>query len=185
MHSLGDFDLIQDALEQLDAETGAAEAHGIASGMLCVSLDTHVGAWVNALFEGESERLPNTDELNPMVLDLFKHTAEFLHADQFEFDLLLPDEDDALEIQAQALGEWCQGFLYGLGCSGLSEQDKLGEESQSILKDLSEIAKLDPQANAQDESDAEALCELHEYVRVAVQIVMMEIQLEKSGQQLH
>lgn len=184
MERLGDFSAVQHCLEDQDSEMGAAEAHGLASGMLCANPNTTLDAWLQAVFEtGHQTRKLQPEEV-PDLIALFEGTSELLQNDQFGFDLLFPEEGATLNQQARALGDWCQGFLYGLACGGMTDQSNWAEDSQGILHDLSEIAKLDDDTNEQDE-DERALTELREYVRVAVQIILMELQSNHVRQQLH
>ena len=38
-----------------------------------------------------------------------------------EFELMLPDDDESLEARVEALGTWCQGFVYGLAAGGVKQ----------------------------------------------------------------
>jgi len=38
-------------------------------------------------------------------------------ASQMDFQPLLPDDEHALDARVEALGAWCQGFLYGFGAA--------------------------------------------------------------------
>lgn len=184
MDRLGEYSVIQEQLEDLSADMGAAEAHGVATGLLCANPNATVGTWLTVLFDTHPESISQISESAEQLQSVFTATAELLQCDQFGFDLLIPDEDSDLEEQADALGKWCQGFLFGLGCAGVQDHSTWPEESQGILKDLSEIAKLDPSSDDQ-EDDESALAELREYVRVAVQIILMELQQNHTGHQLH
>lgn len=184
MDQLGEYAAIQENLETQMADMGAAEAHGVATGMLCANPNATPSAWLQILFDTHPESIQDVHPDHNTLIGLFAATAELLQCDQFGFDLLMPDDESELDIQAEALGHWCQGFLFGLGCAGAQDQSSWPEESQGVLRDLAEIAKLEPASDDPDD-DEEALTELREYVRVAVQIILMELQLNHTGHQLH
>lgn len=184
MDSLGDYDSVQNLLESRSAELGAAEAHGLATGMLCANPNSTTLDWLEIVLEQRPDPIEAQSEPLVTLNELFLATAELMHSDQFGFDLFMPDDDAPLDQQASALGEWCQGFLFGLGCSGVTDTKQWPQDSQSILQDLTEIAKLDPSTDA-SEDEAVALTELREYIRVAVQVIMMELQTDQTAHSIH
>lgn len=102
------------------------------------------------------------------------------------FEALLPDDDAPLEEQAQALALWCHGFLGGMGATapGIG-RDRGGEDTAigEILGDFAEISRAglsDEEAAGRDQPDF-ALAEIHEYVRVSVQIVFEELGPQRAA----
>lgn len=160
------YQLISTILEQQGAELDAAEAHGIAAGMLCVDLKTAANQWLQELLE---DRSVTPDEGDTVLVEFFEQTRKLLdgYDEQFAFDLLLPDENEALSVQAEALRQWCQGFLYGFGT--LHRTGHRCEECDEILRDMIEFTKLD--SRVENEQDEMALMEIHEYIRSAVLLV--------------
>ena len=148
-----------------DASGSAAEVHGALSGRLCMDsasghqpwLDEYFGSGLAALQEASRSRLHQ----------LFEQTRQQLADFEFAFAPLLPDDEAALADRAQALGEWCHGFLQGMGYTGKAA-DWPGECGE-ILQDFVEIVRLDPDSNG--EADETAYAELTEYVRVGVQVI--------------
>jgi uncharacterized protein YgfB (UPF0149 family) len=88
--------------------------------------------------------------------------------------LLLPGEEERIGARAIALSEWCQGFLYGVAYMGVGDDKDWSDDSRGVLRDLMEISRLD--ADSADDSDEQAFMELQEYVRMGVQILMLELQ---------
>lgn len=157
------YQLVNEIFEKLDADYSAAEAHGIATGMLCVEVRADIDNWLQSLFAD----VPAIDEDDLMILhNLFQQTRAILAEDSecYEFDLLLPDLDEPLPEQIEALRVWCQGFLLGIGFSQTSG-DWPGEMGE-VMRDIIELTKID--SDADDEEDANAFMEVHEYLRVAV-----------------
>ena len=148
-------------IAKIDSDLSAAEAHGMAAGMLCVNGRTEPDFWLRELFQGVAEF--NNDD-RATLQGLFEDTRRLLASDEFIFELLLPDEDEPLSEQLEALREWCKGFLYGIGATA-PVQD-WPEDSREIVKDIAEITKLDTDAEGEEaEND---FMEITEYLRAAV-----------------
>ena len=75
--------------------------------------------------------------------------------------------------RAQALGEWCQGFLMGLGYQHAAEGIWPGE-TREILEDILQISTIDP--SDVSESDEGDYLELEEYLRASVQLIRGELE---------
>ncbi|SMF96424.1 hypothetical protein SAMN02949497_3821 [Methylomagnum ishizawai] len=168
---------IEDTLPE-DSECGsAAEAHGLLSGLLCMDGGADSSRWLELTLG------PDAEPLDPVASSvwqqLFKETRRQLEDFDFSFTPLLPDDDDGtLEERADALGEWCRGFLLGLGY-GSNVSDWPGECTE-ILRDFAEITQLDPASSGDSETDETAYAELAEYVRVGVQVVQRELKARPS-----
>jgi len=174
VEQLGDYDNMQSLLETHNAYMSAAEVHGLASGMLCVQFDAKFDRWVVAVFETD-EQLEALDvsEKNDLIA-LFDGTCELLKNDEFIFDTFLPDDSEPMAARAQALSEWCQGFLYGVAYMGVTDDTDWGEEGRGILRDLLELSRID--ADSAEEADEQSYMELQEYIRSAVQILLVALQ---------
>lgn len=162
-------------LERHDADMGAAEAHGIATGMLCVALQADAGNWLDELMQDVSGL---DDEDKALLLALFDRTRELLdpETDEFTFDLFLPEENEPLHERVEALRTWCQGFLFGVGY-----QQGAGDwpgNSGEVMRDLIEFTKIDSDVEGEDNENA--LMQIHEYVRAAVITVRDEF-AEQTG----
>jgi uncharacterized protein YgfB (UPF0149 family) len=176
---LGDYEEIQSVLEDADANMSASETHGLAAGMLCVGFDADFDRWMTAIFDTDQQQDELGDGDKQILMALFQGTQELLGADEFIFDLLLPDDDERIGVQAGALSEWCQGFLYGVAYMGVGDDKEWEEESRGVLRDLMEISRLD--ADNTDDSDEQAFVELHEYVRIGVHMLLEELQPPDEG----
>ncbi|MCK9394591.1 MAG: UPF0149 family protein [Methylobacter sp.] len=153
---------------QSDAELSAAQAHGMATGMLCVNEQARSAEWLTELFRHAT---PVADEDQATLAHLFEDTRGLLASDDFEFDLLLPDDETLLSEQVEALTHWCQGFLLGVGFTqAVSDWSR---ETTEILKDIVEFTKLDTEAaGEEDESD---FMEITEYIRSAILLLKSEL----------
>mgnify|MGYP001043726756 CR=1 FL=1 len=174
MKRLGNYDDLQLIFDERDANMNVSEAHGLASGMLCVNLDADFTQWVTALFDTEDQLKALMNEDKQSLMGLFQGTSELLKTEDFIFDLLLPGEEERIGARAIALSEWCQGFLYGVAYMGVGDDKDWSDDGRGVLRDLMEISRLD--ADSADDSDEQAFMELQEYVRMGVQILMYELQ---------
>ncbi len=174
------YEIANTIFEQYDADMGAAEAHGIAVGMLCVDIRSELANWLNELFDDE---ISLREEDKNILSELFEQTRNLLDSEdeQFAFDLFLPGEEADLQERAEALRCWCQGYLFGVGYAK-STADWPGECGE-IMRDIVEFTKLE--AEVFDEEDENALMEIHEYSRSAVLIVRDELAEDSEEQTRH
>jgi uncharacterized protein YgfB (UPF0149 family) len=166
------FDELQRALVQSRALTDAAEAHGTLVGSLCASPCSLADWLAEILPEGRAETAA-ADSLRAV----FESTSGALVGGELAFAPLLPTDDAPIGDRALALGEWCQGFLYGLG-SGVAvpEAASLPGEAAEVLRDMTEITRVDVDPDDDPESSEAAYAELVEFVRVGVQLLYDHLQ---------
>lgn len=156
--------IIDTVLAQYDAELSAAEAHGMASGLLAVNANFSSEQWLNELLRHTS---PLSDEHRVDLMGLFDDTQDVLIHDEFEFELFLPDDDEETLVErVDALRQWCKGFLLGVGFANTAT--KFSIQTQEILKDVAEITKLDTDIELEDDDAENDFMELTEYLRAAV-----------------
>jgi uncharacterized protein YgfB (UPF0149 family) len=151
-----------------DSELSAAEAHGMATGMLCINEKADSAYWLTELLHNVS---PLIDEDKNLLVRLFEETRRLLASDEFEFDLLLPEEDASLIEQVGGLKNWCRGFLFGVGSS--ASASNWSKEVREIMKDITEFTRLD--VNVEGEEDERAFVEIIEYLRSAVLLLRDEL----------
>ena len=87
------------------------------------------------------------------------------------FTPLLPDDETDINLRAEALGRWCQGFLYGMAVRGLKKFTDLPADVREILEDFSQIGRAAHESGDDDEQVEAAFVDLVEYSRVGVQLV--------------
>ena len=159
-----DFDQVQVALEGLDANVDAAEAHGT----LCALLlrDTDLTSWLGHSLDDlpESGDVLAAERIE-VLRELFADTREQLANDELVFQLLLPDEDDDFALRLMALASWCQGYLYGFGVLGADSSENLDEDAREGLSDLLEISKLGHDEEASEDAQRQ-FTEIAEHVRI-------------------
>jgi uncharacterized protein YgfB (UPF0149 family) len=155
-------------LIQADAALSAAEAHGMAAGMLCVNEQASSAFWLSEL---SLNHISLFDEDNCLLVRLFEETKRLLASDEFEFDLFLPEDNTSLVERVEALRSWCRGYLFGVG-SGATASN-WSKNVREIMKDITEFTKLDD--SVEGEEDENAFAEITEYLRSAVLILRFEL----------
>ncbi len=158
-----------------DADLSAAEAHGMATGMLCTNEQVECEIWL-------TELLGNNDSLSAentyILIRLLEETRRLLFSDEFEFDLFLPEVDTALDLRVQALKFWCRGFLLGVG--SVASAANYSRDAMEILRDIAEFTKLD--TDVEDENDENDFVEITEYLRPAV--LLLRDELTQTGKDI-
>ena len=185
--SLPTYNELSEALSKTTLKLHASEAHGLVSGVLAANMETVT--W-EELITGGDEKGESHDSLKALYEGSARQLSDFL----FEFQLLLPTDDESLTQRAEALSLWCQGFLTGLKISGVPIDVPAAEDDVSAaIADLVEIAKMQYEEVVDNEEDEAAYLELVEFVRMAVILIYQELREEdlakepakKSNQQLH
>ncbi|MGH8170977.1 MAG: UPF0149 family protein [Steroidobacteraceae bacterium] len=163
---------IQRVLSDERALADAAEAHGTLTGCLCAAVGYRFEDWLlEILPEGRAQPLAAAT-----LRELYAETAGSLRAPDMEFDLLLPEDAQSIDDRTAALGQWCQGFLYGLGSGAVQDAGSFPGDLGEIVRDLTEISRVDVDVAQSEESNENAYTELVEFVRVSVQVLFEELE---------
>ena len=166
-----DYTRIQQLLTREHSMADAAEAHGTLAGCLCGASGYRFEDWLREILpEGRADRAARAP-----LQELFGWTASALLQPDMEFELLLPADSESLTLRTQALAEWCQGFLYGLGAGSIPDAKALPGEVGEVVRDFIEISRAGVDATQDEESNEAAYAELVEFVRVGVQLLFEEL----------
>jgi uncharacterized protein len=167
---------LRDTLVRAGTVCGPAECHGTVCGALCAGADGG-SAWLEHLLDEATGGEAGLKACRQELMTLRDVSRALLEAGTLEFAPLLPDDETGLAERTAALGEWCQGFLYGMGLAGDRLQlDALPDEAGEVLRDMGQIAQAGFEGDAEAEEDETAYTEIVEYVRVGVQLLYEELQ---------
>jgi hypothetical protein len=170
------FQDLDETLRRAGAACDAAESHGMLCGALCAGLDNDA-AWIAHILDEASGSAEAQQACRRSLSALRDSTHALLANASLEFAPVLPDDEAGLGDRTDALGEWCQGFLFGMGLAGgRLKPDELSEETNEVLKDLGQIAQAGFEGEEDNEEDETAYTEVVEYVRVGVQLLYEELQ---------
>lgn len=190
-----DISQLEGLLFDVDAMLGATESHGALCGMLCAQGATDAAQWMLQVL-GEHEETSNAlQQAGKLLIQIHQLSVEQMNDSNVDFDLMLPDDDEPLESRVEALGVWCQGFVFGLSVGGVKEDTDLPEDSKELIKDILEISRAgyiadneaELNAMAEDDSDDDevAFMEVTEYVRMGTLLIYEELQPVQSSQTVH
>jgi len=169
---------LRESLAAAGAVVALAELHGGVCGALCAGGPAAARRWLSDSLD-DAELGASAAALSDDLEELISTSSKMLEDDELTFEPLLPSDDSPLAEQVEALAVWCQGFLSGVGSAAPAaarssvEGDAVGE----ILRDFAEISRAglsDDEADGQVEADF-ALAQIHEYVRVSVQLAFEEL----------
>lgn len=166
-------------LSNLGAQLNAAEAHGLLTGMLSTAKEAQPETWRDALLENLDCSIPNKKQWE-VISAAGKQIVTDFGSTNFEFNLLLPDDNLPLSDRVDALCFWCRGYLSGLGLVGLTTEDMENATIKELVQDLSYIAHVKMETD-ESEDDESNYVELVEFVRVAVQNIQVELSVVHSG----
>jgi yecA family protein len=175
---------LEDALQAAGAECGAAESHGLVCGMVCAAGSAAKRGWLEHLL-GEGNTLSAAARAAAdMLATLYAATLLKLDDGDLDLALLLPDDDVPLAMRSQALGQWCQGFLYGLALGGVRDDSSKPGNVSEIMHDFFEISNTRYDYETSEESEEAAYFEIVEYVRMSVLLCHEELQPVQAAPRL-
>ena len=190
-----DISQLEGLLFDVDAMLGAIESHGALCGMLCAQGATEAAQWMLQVLGEHEETSSALQQAGKLLMQIHQLSVEQMNDSNVDFDLMLPDDDEPLESRVEALGVWCQGFVYGLAVGGVKEDTDLPEDSKELIKDILEIsragyiaddeAELNAMAEDDGEEDEVAFMEVTEYVRMGTLLIYEELQPLQSSQTVH
>ena len=173
-----DYDRLRESLAAAGAVVALAELHGGVCGALCAGGPAAARRWLSDSLD-DAELGASAAALSDDLEELISTSSKMLEDDELTFEPLLPSDDSPLAEQVDALAVWCQGFLSGVGsaASAAARSSVEGDAVGEILRDFAEISRAglsDDEADGQVEADF-ALAQIHEYVRVSVQLAFEEL----------
>ncbi len=165
---------LQDVLEDVKAAVGASEAQGILCGMIVADEEDSKAKWMAQVLDNAELKGEIAKECLVLLDGLYTKTKEHMADQEFRLELLLPDEEQPISERVTAISCWCQGFLYGMAFAGLDLNSKdLPQEATEVVRDLSEIAKVDDELEDSEENE-QAFFDIEEFVRMGV-LLLAEI----------
>lgn len=152
----------------------ASDLHGSLTGYLCAGGPANAREWLAALQlqldEGEVAAAVRSAPLQQLIAEC----SAWLADPDLRFEPLLPAADTPVDVRADALVEWCRGFLGGVGLAGATDRSGLSADGAEILRDFGTIAGSHFEY-ADSEEDESALSEVIEFIRVGVLLLHSEL----------
>ncbi len=161
-------------LERADALMGAPQCHGVLAGIACLSPEISPN-WEHALYGDCEPGDVLVSECNDFIDALQSRIVEQLADPEFAFSPLLAGDDEPLDRRLDALVQWCEGLLFGVGVAGLPTESALPETVREFLRDVTEISRVDTwQLDPDDQADFQYF-ELIEYLRAGCSLLFEEL----------
>ena len=162
------YEPLNKSLQLVGALMEASETHGILCGLLCASQSFEEDVWFKHVL-GETAVADGLASKCQQQLWLVKnYTLEQLNSFNCEFTPLLPEDDILLAERIQALGGWCEGFLFGLGLAGIDTED-LPENMREFIDDVISISRIAPNEEGDESEESEEdYMQIVEYLRIGV-----------------
>jgi uncharacterized protein YgfB (UPF0149 family) len=174
-----DYESLEQALVDSEAEITAAELQGAITGLM--SAGHKAGSLKKTVLVdllGEQEQRVMA-QLEPLVKVLFEWTDAQLNQPDSLAPMILPDDSYPAIDQLEETVNWCLGFLFGFGLQSGDRPIESTEVKESLI-DIADISQLELEA-ADDEETQEALFTLIEHIKVAVQIIHLELVVKPSS----
>lgn len=134
------------ALKRARLAVAPTELHGSITGFLCAGWGGHARELLAAL---ELDDTGADAELTGLLERAAASITARLRTRQ-PIELLLPDA--ALAIRADAVVDWCRGFLGGLGLTGVAAGTAPDSETGDLLQDFGHIASMHLECADDDEA---------------------------------
>ncbi len=155
-----------------DGPASLAELQGALCGLLCMDSLADRKNWYAQLFEDFS---PAEDEKQDLT-HLFDDTIQSLNSLDFDFQMELPDDSAPIVSRLSAMADWCQGLVFGLGTSGMTNETELSDDCQEYVTDVIKISQVNFDNVEDTEEERANFEELVEYIRMGLFLLYGELQ---------
>lgn len=177
-HVLADYEQLSNDLAILELNLDPAELHGMVTGLIAGGASEQAEAYLRSLTMNKSGS--RYHQAMNALFSIYTITHTCLYNFDFNFQLLLPHDEDTLRNRLFAFTTWMQGFLKGLDMSGLCLEDFDSEETIEVLQHLEDFADMDIDNLEDNEQDEQAYVDITEYVRLAVMQLFCDLQADEA-----
>jgi uncharacterized protein YgfB (UPF0149 family) len=163
-----DYYLIDDSLQADGLPYTPAELHGQLMGRFVFGVATFsFEQWLTELAQdGELNTDLKEGQSAPLLAQLCAQVMQSMREKTDDLHPFLPEEPVDLRDRLEALANWANGFLLGLGLGGLRAED-LDDDLKEGLNDLRAISLVDIDTEVNEAAEKQ-LFELTEYVRMVL-----------------
>lgn len=149
-------------LKQAGISLNGVELHGFLSGLICGGIqDT---SWQPLMYQFTNDNNAYPVSLLTQLTHFYQQTIEQLaDVSSFEFSPDLGQSEDPF-TRADALGEWTNHFLLGIGLAQPKLEQEEGDIAEAVV-DLQQICQLGYDPDEDQEELNVALEEIVEYIR--------------------
>jgi len=172
------YESFDEVLAEADCEISASEFQGILVGMICAGLELTNSDWEAHLVSAANDGRMLSAEAKLAATAIVIESQRALNEQDELAPILIPDGDYPIIDRIEAVTLWCQGFLLGFGLQ-IGDTPINSVEIDESLQDISEISLLQTSSD-EDESSQSDLVVVIEHVKVAVQLIYLELVIKKQ-----
>ncbi|MEO7430864.1 MAG: UPF0149 family protein [Dokdonella sp.] len=148
-----------------------SDLHGSLTGFLCGGGRASISDWLEVLaLDPDGNALSSHAALQR----LFRSCSGQFSASPADVEPLLPAVSAPVSQRADALVEWCRGFLGGFGLAGTIQRIELSADAKEVLADFGTVAASRFDASEKSE-DAQALADVLDFARNGAALLHAEI----------
>ncbi|WBA09112.1 UPF0149 family protein [Salinivibrio kushneri] len=152
-----------------------AEMHGLIAGMLSGGLELEDGSWLTMLYDYTHQGMGWPMESKTLAMQSYHQLKAQLTGSDLDLDIYVPDDEQSgVVARAEALVEWINAFLAGVGLIGTKGRT-LSKDVTEALGDLKDVAQLGVDEDGDMQEQAELLEQVVEHVRVCCMVVHAEL----------
>lgn len=174
-----DYDHLLDGLASLKLSMDISELHGLMTGLLVTGGAQQAENYLRTLILNKTG--PNFHQSTQALFSILTITQTWLTNFGFDFQMLLPGDDQELPVRIEAFSDWSQGFVDGIFMSGLSMDEIDSEDTIEALQNFEEFSQMGLDDLEFGEEDEKAFAELVEYARLAVMQIFCDLNDEETG----
>ena len=152
-----------------------AQWHGLLCGLLATGRPITVVLWHRMASQYSDDGILLDSELSDALEQYIEQQKKQFDDERISFDIVLLDDEHPLDQRAQALGHWCSAYLFGLAVGGVTQETEMGVDSKELLRDMSEISRVEFDQDESDIEDELQYNEILEYIRVGVLLLNTEL----------
>lgn len=174
LETFPEYNTITSAFKSDNLPVTPAEMQGLLSGMLCGGLNLERDAWTQMLYDYTNDAITWPVQSNTLAKSCMNVVSSQLSADKTHIHLLLPDKTASLSARAQALSEWINAYICGIGLV-MQHSHPLSKKSTEIIAELIEIAQLSIEENNDKKEQGSHLKLIIEHVQHNVIALYVEL----------
>ena len=175
---LPDYDQVLNELKAASLSVTPAELQGLIIGMLSGGIKPDNDNWKTILFDYTNDGMGWPTSVSKIAESIHVFSIKELSGTTMELSMLLPSDDDLFHY-ADAVSEWVNHFISGLGLAG-SSLTKLSAETKEALSDLEEISKLGIDEDDDLSEQAILLEQVIEHVKVCVLTIHADLAVKPA-----
>lgn len=176
---LPNYSSFAESIASLALPFSASKLHGIICAYLSAGAIRQGEAYLRALTTHNKD-FSGSRHATYALFSLFTVTQQQLR--DFEFEVLIPDDDAPLPVRAEAFSEWCDGYTENLLLVDI-DPDSFDEDTSEAFYHLRDFGALDyVDVSLNEEEDERAFMEISEYARVTVLQIYSECQLNQKNE---